>query len=395
MRDDFVRPKRPPEPGFVMDISDKMRKFGGTTQSTATTYVRGNWSQEEDRRLKEAVESFLRTKEVSVEEYKHSLSSENRTQERSQTKQIKGIWIYCSNFFPHRTVESVKNRGERIFHPSHKRGRWSDQEVSNLVEFVSEYGRSWVKIGSLLNRDPNSVRDKYRLETEKKSGLGKPTSSRWTKDEEQHLVTLVKEYTNWKPGDKVPLYNIPWATIAKVVQRTKSACMEKWHSNLHGKTAGYRTKNWATPQFEELVHAVRNCGAKEYDQVPWESLPLEYSTTLCRRNWKNLIKKRKLTGLPFTEQVRELCHHYPVNQDFTSKQVLSEAQPLMHESLVANHEKTHELAESVLPEHPQLDRATNSDDDSMYKVPITITKKRSRHRKDGSHKKRKKEKRRK
>ena len=76
--------------------------------------------------------------------------------------------------------QSVYKRGRRILHPGNYRGRWIPEEEAmlvNLVRFaglrgrgggvftpvaqVAEHGPQWTKIGAMLTRFPNSVREKW------------------------------------------------------------------------------------------------------------------------------------------------------------------------------------------------------------------------------------------
>lgn len=318
----FPKAKRPP-PESVNHAQLKSRKFGGKGSSRPAHMLSGRWSAEEDERLRTKTIQWLQSKDLTVKDYQEALSSQSRMNLRPETKRMKGLWVYIAQFFPERTVESVKSRGERLFHPGSKKGSWDEKEVERLIDLVQEHGRRWVLIGALLKRDPNSTRDKYRLETEKRKGYGRTPSSRWTKEEEDQLIQLVRNEfpdIDWTSGDrsKIPLYNIPWKVVSAKMHRTKAACMEKWHANLHGRVVGYRVKNWNRQEYSVVIRAVKESGAQQYDQVPWEDLSVIYSAYLCKRHWKNLVRRKKLQDTSFRNQVDVLYQMYCVNDSHST-----------------------------------------------------------------------------
>ena len=321
-----MKSKRPPNFSAIKasKLNLTSRKFGQfNSQKDKKKLIRGRWSEAEDKWLIKLATEFLVSRNCSVKEYQNSLTSSNRLDCRINTKKFKGLWVSVALYFPDRTVESVKCRGERLFHPGCKKGPWDSDEVKQLFKFHAEYGNKWVKISTLLDRDPNSTRDKYRLEKVKLSNHGRTTASRWTEEEEMALIMQVKNFypeVNWENPkyNEIPLYNIPWKKIAPKLQRTKAACIEKWHAHLHGRLSGYNVKSWNVDEFSILLKAIKATGALKKDEVPWESLNIPFSAYICKRQWKNVIKRENLSKLSFLDQIQSLEKHFGIRYDHES-----------------------------------------------------------------------------
>jgi len=290
------------------------RKFEAPQQNLSSSqHLVGRWSAQEDERLKNCVLTWLKTRGLSTDSYQCSLSKQSRLSARADSKMFKGLWVHVSVYFPGRSVESVKNRGERLFHPFSKRGGWTAENIEELERLVRLHGRKWVQIGAILGRDPGAVRDKFRQLVAKKSGSVKDLSCRWSREEEDRLIEAIKRALpeiHWEDPNSVPLYKIPWKIVAPSLGRTVYACMEKWHSSTHGRLCHYKVKNWGMEDYSKLVSAIVGCQATAIDQVPWESLPVPYSAYISKRMWNKAIQQHQLGALPFVVQVGNLSEKF-------------------------------------------------------------------------------------
>jgi hypothetical protein len=73
-----------------------------------------------------------------------------------------GAWPKIASVLPDRSVQSCHNHCRRKFNPYNYRGRWEDEEVDLLLDYVKTYGREWEQLGRMLGRTATNVRDKYK-----------------------------------------------------------------------------------------------------------------------------------------------------------------------------------------------------------------------------------------
>ena len=50
----------------------------------------------------------------------------------------------------------------RRFNPNNYKGRWKDEEMDFLKEYVKTQGRHWEDLAKMLGRTAPNVRDKYK-----------------------------------------------------------------------------------------------------------------------------------------------------------------------------------------------------------------------------------------
>lgn len=75
-------------------------------------------------------------------------------------------------------------------HMSCWQGPWTEEEVKQLMELVTQKGRKWKEIGTILHRLPEGCRDKH-----KEASLG-PAKNKghWSKEETLKLHAAVHAY---------------------------------------------------------------------------------------------------------------------------------------------------------------------------------------------------------
>lgn len=80
----------------------------------------------------------------------------------ASSEKYKKAWVEIASVLPNRKVQSVHAVCKRKFNPNNYRGRWSEEEVDFLLEYVETKGREWETIGKLLGRTALNVRDKFK-----------------------------------------------------------------------------------------------------------------------------------------------------------------------------------------------------------------------------------------
>jgi len=299
---------RPKVPASVADTGGK-RGFG--SQNKPSEALKGRWSAAEDKVLLKQTKAYLALKNRTLDEFRLTLTNDERMKNRGETKDFVGLWVSVAKFFPERSVESVRNRGERLLHPSRRQGKWDDKSTAQLIDLVSKHGRKWVMIGNILERDPNAVRDKYRLVGEKEAGFHSEKIARWSKEDEDKFIAFMRSKfpkADWdaEQPKNIPLYDLPWTEICQHMNKSKSACWEKWHGSLHPRAAKYRAKRWTGEDFSPLVESIYRSGALEEDQIEWERLTMRYSPKVCKSQWRVIMNRNR-------------NHFNPDNPSFRSK----------------------------------------------------------------------------
>lgn len=69
-------------------------------------------------------------------------------------------------------------------------GKWEKEQEEQLLQLVADRGRKWKEIGAVMNRLPESCRDKHKeisLGDAKKKG-------RWDREETEKLRNIVQDY---------------------------------------------------------------------------------------------------------------------------------------------------------------------------------------------------------
>ncbi|KAK9701851.1 hypothetical protein K7432_011539 [Basidiobolus ranarum] len=120
----------------------------------------GRWTEEEDLTLLDGVEKYGRD------------------------------WGKIVKDIPGRTGRHALVRYDRVLHPNTKRGKWSPEEDALLLKGCQTYGRNWTKISESI-----PGRTRYQLQARYDSHVNpKITTGRWTNEENEQLLKLVKKY---------------------------------------------------------------------------------------------------------------------------------------------------------------------------------------------------------
>jgi len=233
----------------------------------------GKWSKEEAEKLVDVIRECCANRQVDSEALLNG------------DQKIKGIWEDVAKSFPHRPVNSVYRKGLRVIQSTkNKTGPWSEIEKSKLLALVTQYGKKWAKISTILGRSGDACFDKYRtINWDYESGP-------WSDADIEKLLKLVEEYST----EEV----MPWTTISKRMgNRNRLSCFKKWKNmyrmgifayNLANKNEG-ATDPWSDADTEKLKKLVEEYSTEEV--MPWTTISerMGNRTLLsCFRKWKNM-----------------------------------------------------------------------------------------------------------
>lgn len=158
------------------------------------------------------------------------------------------LWSRLIAECPDRHRQKVINIVRKKFHNYVARGTWTPEQEQELRQLIDVHGQSWSKIGGLINRHPEDIRDRYRNYIVCGDKQRRDT---WTTEEEgelaQHIVASmasIDELRAMQPSRKLLQKSyeelIDWQNISELMGRTRSRlqCITKWKAmNLktHGK----------------------------------------------------------------------------------------------------------------------------------------------------------------
>lgn len=80
----------------------------------------------------------------------------------SSHDKFKNAWVEIAAVLPNRKVQSCHSVCKRKFNPNNYKGKWSEDEVEFLFDYVETKGRHWEEIGKILGRTALNVRDKFK-----------------------------------------------------------------------------------------------------------------------------------------------------------------------------------------------------------------------------------------
>ena len=165
------------------------------------------------------------------------VSHRGRRRARSARDRDNALYVRAAQGI-RRPLSSVYRKVRRLYDPHHRRGPFSAAEDARLPELLALHGRAWTKIGDMLGRSAESVRDHVLV-------LGNHQRGQWAADEKQRLAAALERAGEGSAGP-------PWADVARAVgTRTAQQCMERCRE------AGATEKiHKASPRYAHMLHTL-------------------------------------------------------------------------------------------------------------------------------------------
>ena len=271
----------------------------------------GTWSEEETRLLKANVEKFLENHE-GVTAYDVIFNWERRERSNFYRSVSEGL---------RRPLFSTYRRLCRLYNPDNRRGKWTPEECSQLLDLQKKYGNNWSRIGAEIGRSAENVADKYRhlcaLPESKDEDERDLTNKRWTDAEVKKLVAYVHEIKD-VPLDEVVDDQVPWEAVAiHMKTRTPLQCRLKFRLTNAG-FAKVPDARWTPSDTLALFDMLYSGSALEEGEIPWQSIqetswpwaPIAF----LKRQWgrlRSMVPKARTCTL---EECLEYLHSHQRNR---------------------------------------------------------------------------------
>jgi hypothetical protein len=225
--------------------------------SDRATGRRGTWSEEEDSKLKDAVQTY---------------GGKN--------------WDAITALVPGRTKRQCYNRWKDVLDPSIdwsnvRMGRWAEEEDSKLRDAVQTHGgNNWASIAALVpGRTEVQCYHRWRNGLDPIVDRANGRMGTWTEGE----VSMLKDAVRTHGGKN-------WDLIAALVPgRTKVQCYHRWHNGLDPNTdrATGRTRTWIEEEDSKLKDAVQMHRGKGWAAIA--ALVPGRTIYVCKARWKNVL----------------------------------------------------------------------------------------------------------
>ena len=212
------------------------------------------------------------------------------------------LWSRIFDECQDRHRQKIINVARKKWHNFVARGTWTTEQDAELTGLIGVHGQKWSKIGALINRHPEDIRDRYRNYLVCGDNQRKDT---WNEAEEGRLTQYVieameaiDELRSMQPSRemlKKPYEElIDWQHISERMDRTRSRlqCITKWKSlniRTHGRDQlasnqpdsqisfrleKARRQIAQMPEEERLrlIMAIKDTQAGTEAKVPWQRL---------------------------------------------------------------------------------------------------------------------------
>ncbi|KAG0581012.1 hypothetical protein KC19_4G217400 [Ceratodon purpureus] len=196
--------------------------------------VYGMYTPEEDGVLKQAVFDYIQEQGWDREEGLKKILN-------SRTSEAKGCWHVIRKCLPKRELKRIYARAHRILGPNTLLGKWTNEETQALMELHSVHGNNWKRIATLVGRDSEACKDKWRYVKWSKSKDYKIGT--WSEEEHQKLCELVFKCLHVKAQmaknglivktNRMIRDDINWEFIAEQMGgRGRLDCLCQWYRKM-------------------------------------------------------------------------------------------------------------------------------------------------------------------
>ncbi|XP_050369635.1 uncharacterized protein LOC126787777 [Argentina anserina] len=274
--------------------------------------VKGRFSKEEDKILKEVVLTYIEELGLGVDGLNMVLHCRSHPDVKNHPG-VLNCWKVIAEAMPWRHYKSVYSRAHTLFEGAGEQ-TWTPEEYAEVRKFHSEHGADWKKLAAKLGKYRVHVKDAFRRLKQQNHRKGP-----WCQEEYQTLFDLVNKDLLMRASEERKTKhgmlrgNICWEAISdKLGTRTNAVCSMKWYNQLVSPLV--KQKLWADIDDYRLLDALSKLEASCIEDVEWDDLLEHRPGDVCRQRWDQMVKyigEHVMESFP--EQVAVLSKRYPAH----------------------------------------------------------------------------------
>ncbi|KAI7881003.1 hypothetical protein K492DRAFT_207173 [Lichtheimia hyalospora FSU 10163] len=266
------------------------------------TVENGKWNLQERIRLEKRVKKVAKNAGMDLEAFRQDVLFD-RPNDRLN------IWWEIARPFPKRDLHAIVEK-VRMTYPANKYGgRWTKQEDEKLKGLMKEYGENYASMVSYFhNRDRKAIQNRcYYLDTKDQTAANIAKKGSWTEDEVKKLYDAIKKYQRDHVGP------IKWSVISAELggTRTPVQLRSKWNIT-RTMLESSEGKVWSQPltikDKLDLFERMQAKNWKKEEDIKFNELSTAKMTSLQAREIY-LRNRASLTGfltLPYPEIISKL-----------------------------------------------------------------------------------------
>lgn len=254
---------------FIHSINSISKKTPEEWENRGIFYRYGRWTKVESQRLLENWMSYLEEHHSSIGDPSDFFDRRYNNATIRFARRTR-FYLHISKTL-NRSTHSCYSKLDRMVHRVNmKTDTYSKKETRKLKKYIKRYGLKFQKIADKMGRNPQSITDKYRAISKEVA------SGKWTENEDQTLVTALKNVTGVDDISKLKCLEIPWRAVAKQVpSRHEEQCRNhfllikrlKFQENLNTDTV-----RWTKKHKRHLIEKISESQVEVETDVDWVEL---------------------------------------------------------------------------------------------------------------------------
>lgn len=253
---------------FIHSVNSISKKTPEEWEELGIFYRHGRWTKAESERLLKNWTSYLKENPSIVDP--NELFDRRRNREIIRFAHRTRFYIHISKTLNRSTYSCYSKLDRMVHRVTLKTDTYSKKETKKLKKYIRRYGLKFQKIADKMGRNPQSITDKYRL-ISKEVATGK-----WTENEDQTLVTALKNVTGVDDISKLKCLEIPWRKVAEQVpSRHEEQCRShflfikrlKFQENSNTDTI-----RWRKEHKRQLIEKISEAQLEVETDIDWVEL---------------------------------------------------------------------------------------------------------------------------
>ncbi|KAL7619724.1 hypothetical protein AAE478_010266 [Parahypoxylon ruwenzoriense] len=352
--------------------------------------ITGQFSEFELRNITQAVERWRDDHNLTQHEINDLIQGDPREVKSGE------FWARIAATCPNRRRQKVINQCRRKFHNFVARGTWTQEQQDELKQMWELHGNKYAKIGKLINRHPEDVRDRIRNYVV--CGESRRVDL-WNQEDEDKLKSIVDnalaEIRQWRNREQTQTHEpdeslVDWQKVSECMDRTRSRlqCIQKWKSITRQKNGGTsvsidggealpidqliqkaRDEAMAISHQDRyrIVKAIRAYGTNADSRIPWAKVRAKHLANRWPRPTLMLLWYRLRLFVPDSNilSIPEVIHQLTTTYHQTHELNFPDDEDLDldAESREIEHKISKILKSHHTPKTPSIVKADDEDDE--------------------------------